>query len=60
MAFRDISLRIDNQSRVKVHLGYKVAKITVELPVKQFARQAVKAAFGRKARIVGGRNGHTG
>jgi len=55
MAFKAIYLRIDQASRVSLKLGYRTAQILLEIPTKQLAVQAVRAAFGKKARIVGGR-----
>ena len=56
MTFRALSIRPNGKQKLHVKLGYKTAKITVEIPVKRLAIQAVRAAFGPKARIVGGRH----
>jgi len=55
MTFKALSIRPNGKQKLHVRLGYKTAKITVEIPVKRLAVQAVRAAFGPKARIVGGR-----
>lgn len=55
MTFKAISLRPNGKQKTHVKLGYRTAKITVELPIERLALQAVRAAFGKNARIVGGR-----
>jgi len=55
MAFKAKYLRVDQASKVSLKLGYRTASILLEIPIKQLAVQSVRAAFGAKARIVGGR-----
>ena len=56
MAFRNINLRLNGDSKTTVHLGYRKATITVVMPTKRLAKQMVRAAYGKNARIVGGRH----
>jgi hypothetical protein len=56
MAFHMKHLKLNGHSKVTVHLGYKTATISIQIPVKRLAVQSVCAAFGPNARIHGGRN----
>ena len=48
-------LRISHQTKVIVHMGFRKMTLTVEMPIKRIAEQAVKAAFGKLARVSNGR-----
>lgn len=56
MAFREIALRLNGDSKTRVHVGYRNTTISITAPTKRLAKQLVRAAYGKKARIVGGRN----
>ena len=49
---KSIAIRVDHKSYTSVKVGPKWVKITLLIPVEQFAKQAVKAAFGNRAKII--------
>lgn len=54
MAYKTKKLRISQKSSVSVHVGLKHIDVTVRLPIQQITKHALKAVFGKGARVTYG------
>jgi hypothetical protein len=49
------TLHISKRSYVKVRMGHKIVEIILRLPLAPVAKNALKAVYGKRARVTNGR-----